>query len=97
MQHLNYAENDYNRSAGYMFVFGNVSFTQSSTYSAENPNVDYFVTFMPCLDTFKPSGTKCANNTVRDSYFAQPTNALRLETHIKQFNTDLRDLEDIAY
>lgn len=80
-----------------MFVFGNVSFTQSSTYSTENPNVDYFVTFMPCFDTFKPNGTKCANNTVRDSYFAQHTNALRLQKHIKQFNTDLRDLEDIVY
>ncbi|CAD8157831.1 unnamed protein product [Paramecium octaurelia] len=87
------------------FNFEQISF-QGNTISIRNLNLQYgdpsqdeieqIIAFVGCKQADIPQPFMCANESVRNSFFAQSSNAMIATTQVNQFNTDKRTLEEVG-
>ncbi|CAD8192237.1 unnamed protein product [Paramecium pentaurelia] len=64
--------------------------------SDQAPEIEVMIALGKCQKRFLLEGQQCANQTITDGYFQQPTNSLLLRQFVKEFNTNDEILETIG-
>ncbi|CAD8097800.1 unnamed protein product [Paramecium primaurelia] len=74
----------------------NLSLSISDEKSDQAPEIEVMIALGKCQKRFLLEGQQCANQTITDGYFQQPTNSLLLRQFVKEFNTNDEILETIG-
>ncbi|CAD8193644.1 unnamed protein product [Paramecium octaurelia] len=85
------------RKEGFIVLnISNLSLSISEEKSDETPEIEMMIALGKCQKRFLLEGQQCANQTIIDGYFSQPTNSLLLRQFVKEFNTNDEVLENIG-
>ncbi|CAD8127639.1 unnamed protein product [Paramecium sonneborni] len=85
------------RKDGFIVLnISNLSLSISEEKSEVQPEIELMIALGKCQKRFLSDGQQCANQSIIDGYFSQPTNSLLLRQFVKEFNTNEESLETIG-